>query len=244
MSAAPQGRVAALWRYPVSSMGGERLERMELLASGVLGDRTHGVFHAETGEIARPGRMRQWMALPRASARCAAEGEVEVSVDGQDWHGSGSLGPLSDLYGFPASIRRYAAPGEEGPASRYAHAPIHLLTTSALRTLQAAIPGSVLDERRFRPNILLDTPEDMGGIPEYGWIGREFRIGGAVLRGTIPCVRCAFTTLAQPGLPDDREVLRALMQGFDQNLGLYCEVVLPGPILPGDSVALPEAAVA
>lgn len=239
------GRVAALWRYPVSSMGGERLERMELLPSGAAGDRTHGVFHAGTGEIAYPGRKREWMALPRAFSRRAADGAVEVSTDGQGWAGidtPGGLAPLSALFGFPAAIRPYAGEGEAGPRPRYARAPLHLLTTAALRTLQAAIPASVLDERRFRPNILIDTPEDVQGIPEYGWAGREFRLGGAVLRGTIPCARCAFTTLEQPGLPDDREVLRALLHRFGRDLGLYCEVVRPGPILAGDAVMLPEAA--
>ena len=35
------GSVAELWRFPVKSMRGERLDQMELTERGVLGDRMH-----------------------------------------------------------------------------------------------------------------------------------------------------------------------------------------------------------
>jgi len=236
------GRVAALWRYPVSSLGGERLDRADLVPSGLAGDRTHGIFHAETGEVAYPGRHRQWAALPRAFSRLDAAGGVEVSADGEAWHDPASphgTEALSRRFGFPAAIRRYA---EDGAQPRYRRAPIHLLTTSALRTLQAAIPGSLLDERRFRPNLLIDTPEAMEGIPEYAWMGRRIRIGNAVLRGTIPCARCLFTALEQDGLPEDRDVYRILLHSFGRDLGLYCEIEEAGEIRHGDALLVEEPA--
>lgn len=242
MSAEPLGRVAALWRFPVSSMAGERLERVEVLASGMEGDRTHGVFHAESGEIAYPGRDRRWSALPRAFSRLGGDGGLEVSLDGRNWGRAGDprfTADLSAFLGFPAAIRAYA---EDGPSPRYRRAPIHLLTTAALRTLRAVLPASVIDERRFRPNILVETPEGVDGIPEYALRGRRFRLGKVILRGTIPCARCAFTTLAQEGLPEDREVFRALLHRFGRDLGLYCEVEEGGSLQHGDAVLQPEPA--
>ncbi|TPG61435.1 MOSC domain-containing protein [Roseomonas nepalensis] len=226
----------------MSSLGGERLERAALTAAGIEGDRTHGVFHAESGEIAYPGRDRRWAALPRALSRLRADGALEVSTDGSIWGdpaGPRQAAALSAFLGFPARVRRYAG---EGPRPRYNRAPIHLLTTSALRTLQTILPDSVIDARRFRPNILVDTPEELDGIPEYALRGRRFRIGGVTLRGTIPCARCAFTTLAQPGLPEDREVFRALLHRFGRDLGLYCEVEGAGSLRHGDAVLQPEPA--
>jgi uncharacterized protein YcbX len=243
VSGASLGRVSALWRYPVSSLAGERLRRAVLTAAGVQGDRTYGVFHAETGEIAYPGRDRRWAGLPRVSSRLGPEDSLEVSRDGHEWGNPAEPRPaaaLSSYFGFPTSLRRYE---EDGARPRYRRAPIHLLTTAALRTLRAALPGSVIDERRFRPNILVETPEDVDGIPEYALQGRSFRIGGVTLRGTIPCARCAFTTLMQDGLPEDREVFRALLHRFGREFGLYCDVEQPGSLQHGDAVEVESVSV-
>ncbi len=43
------GSVAALWRWPVKSMGGERLRAMRVDGRGAGGDRTHAVFHEHKG---------------------------------------------------------------------------------------------------------------------------------------------------------------------------------------------------
>ncbi|HEY8613753.1 MAG TPA: MOSC domain-containing protein [Roseomonas sp.] len=236
------GRVVALWRYAVSSMAGEQLERARVDASGIVGDRTHGVFHAETGAIAYPGRDRRWSALPQAHSRLGRDGGLEVSLDGASWFDPGEprhAARLSTGVGFPAAIRAYS---EDGPQPRYRRAPIHLLTTAALRSLQALLPGHAIDERRFRPNILVETLEGVEGIPEYGLRGRSFRLGQVTLRGTIPCARCAFTTLAQDGLPEDREIYRTLLHHFGRDFGLYCEVEEAGSLQHGDAVLQLEAA--
>jgi MOSC domain-containing protein len=45
------GRVRELWRYPVKSMGGEKLERCRLGTQGVLGDRGWALRDEQAGEI-------------------------------------------------------------------------------------------------------------------------------------------------------------------------------------------------
>lgn len=44
--------IAELWRYPVKSMGGERVESLELRTSAVVGDRRWAVRSIETEKIA------------------------------------------------------------------------------------------------------------------------------------------------------------------------------------------------
>ena len=39
-------RVAELWRYPVKSLGGERLDRADVSANGIAGDR---IVHVRNG---------------------------------------------------------------------------------------------------------------------------------------------------------------------------------------------------
>jgi uncharacterized protein len=46
------GSVAALWRFPVKSMGGEQLHTVEISAQGVIGDRAYGLIDRDTGRVA------------------------------------------------------------------------------------------------------------------------------------------------------------------------------------------------
>lgn len=45
------GSVAGLWRFPVKSMRGERLEQAELTGRGLVGDRAYALIDADTGKV-------------------------------------------------------------------------------------------------------------------------------------------------------------------------------------------------
>ncbi|MBT4521624.1 MAG: MOSC domain-containing protein [Halieaceae bacterium] len=45
------GRVSEIWRYPVKSLGGESLERADIHAMGVCGDRSWALVDRETSDI-------------------------------------------------------------------------------------------------------------------------------------------------------------------------------------------------
>ncbi len=66
--AAPVGRIAGIWRYPVKSMGGERLEAGDLTPRGLLGDRAWGLVDVETGRVVSAKRPRRWAGILDASA--------------------------------------------------------------------------------------------------------------------------------------------------------------------------------
>jgi uncharacterized protein YcbX len=91
--------------------------------------------------------------------------------------------------------------------------------------------------RRFRPNVVLDqTPEQP--FPELAWAGRRVRLGAAVLRLTIRCMRCVMTTHGFADLPRDPGVMRALVRATDGHLGVYASVESPGRVRRGDVLAL------
>lgn len=48
---AATGAVDALWRFPVKSMLGERLEQAEFTATGIVGDRAWALIEVETGRV-------------------------------------------------------------------------------------------------------------------------------------------------------------------------------------------------
>jgi len=234
------GQVAELWRYPVSSMAGERLDQLQVDGSGVAGDRIWGLLDAATGRIASPGREKHFIGVPRAHAKATGEG-VALSLDGERWAGPQDtelLEGLSQAFGFMPLLKPFDAVGSGGFRPRYEHAPIHLVTSAAIRSLERDLSGSVIDTRRFRPNILVDWPDGPDAIPEHGWIGRKIRIGDVVLKGREPCGRCGFITIAQEGLPLDVEILRTVVKRHERNFGIYCDVVTRGEIATGATVTV------
>ena len=59
------GEVREIWRYPVSSLRGERLETASLVATGVDGDRIVGLFDADTLTVANPDSEKRWRVAPQ-----------------------------------------------------------------------------------------------------------------------------------------------------------------------------------
>jgi uncharacterized protein len=236
LAGAPIGRVAKIWRYPVSSMGGELLQSVAVERSGLAGDRKFGLYAKETGEVAAPGRHKHWRPLPNVLTRIGSDG-VEISIDQKQWIGmrEGERA-LSDYLGFAVAFRAYDGSAEAAPL--YELSPIHFLTTSAMAQLQEILPDAVIDSRRFRANLVIDT-DYMPSPLEQSWIGQKLSIGDVELAGSEPCVRCAFTSLAQePYIPFDKRVHSAISQRLDSHLGIYCTVVKPGSVQVGDEVRI------
>lgn len=232
------GSVAQLWRYPASSLAGERLDAISVGTTTVDGDRLFGLVDAD-GEIARPDREVRWHKVPLIRTRLNEDRTLGLAVPGGGWlpaPGPESDRAVSAFLGFEASIRPFgaekAAPDYSGPRTeaRYIKAPIHLLTTASLARLKALHPEGAADPRRFRPNIVVDMAPVEGSFPETEWIGRKLAIGELLLTVSEPCRRCGFTIIAQDGFDNDPGILRNLVRHNAHNLGVYCTVDRPARI--------------
>jgi uncharacterized protein len=116
---------------------------------------------------------------------------------------------------------------------------VHMLTTATLDRLRELYPQGRFEVRRFRPNLVVETLDNVGGFVEDGWIGRTVRVGDAVrLSVTGPCPRCVMTTLAQADLPKDSGILRTAAQHNKVNVGVYASVVRGGQVRRGDTLRL------
>jgi uncharacterized protein len=281
------GTVREIWRYPVKSMGGERLEATPLAALGVPGDRGWALRDDAAGEIrggkklpllmrcaARyrdapsddriphadielPDGTRTATDDPDVNARLSAlcgravslwprrpaddrehyrrampeDGDLEREL--REIFGRLADEPLPDLMTFPPEVLEFTS-----PLGTYFDAyPVHLLTTASLAALERHAPASRFDVRRFRPNLLLETP-DLTGLVDAEWSGRTLRFGGAVLRVETATARCSMTTHAQAELPHDPQVLRTIVREGAQNLGAYASVIEAGRVAVGDAAVL------
>jgi uncharacterized protein YcbX len=139
---------------------------------------------------------------------------------------------LPDFSKFSPDVMEYETP----PGTFYDCYPLMVMSTSALRSMAAALPDSVIDVRRFRPSMVVDTG-DAEGHPEFDWTGQRFSLGTAVIEVKNDCPRCASLTKAlTPDVPADRAILRHVVRDLGQAVGVYCTVVRPGTINVGDEL--------
>jgi uncharacterized protein YcbX len=113
---------------------------------------------------------------------------------------------------------------------------VHLLTTASLAWLAERLAQSSLDERRFRPNVLVGAPG--ARLLERDWLGRTLAVGEARLSVREPAERCVMVDFAQSDLPDDPRILRTLAQTAGAEFGVYADVVVPGRVSVGDEVII------
>jgi len=89
--------------------------------------------------------------------------------------------------------------------------PLSVLTTSTLEELGEREPESRFDARRFRMNVIVETPAS--GFVENEWLGRTLAIGDDVQVGVaLPDPRCVMPSLEQEDLPKVSIILKALVQ--------------------------------
>ena len=238
-------RVAELWRYPVKSLGGERLEQAEVGEHGVEGDRQWALFDVASGYGLTARRVPE---LLMASARCAGDG-VEVLLP--DGTATADDAALSAWLGRPVALRpasatdgrpRYESPDDdeaaaEGPVPgwypwRGAAGAFHDDPDARVSLVSTGTLGG-WDARRFRANVVLD------GEGEDELVGRRVRLGAAELRLTAPIPRCVMVTRPQTGgLPRDTAVLKSIHRERDGVLAVGALVDLAGPVVAGDELTV------
>ncbi len=140
--------------------------------------------------------------------------------------------PLPDFGKFPPDLMQYESP----PGTYFDAYPLLVLTDATLRKLRALAPRSLIDVRRFRPNLVIETSEE--GFVEAGWAGRKLRIAGAVLEVGVPCPRCVMITHGFGDVPRDPGLMRTVVREADQSVGAYATIAQAGDVKLGDSVEL------
>jgi uncharacterized protein len=123
--------------------------------------------------------------------------------------------------------------------------PLSVLTTSTLERLNELEPQSRFDARRFRMNLIVDTPAN--GFVENDWVGHTLAIGDEVrLNVALPDPRCVMPSLAQEDLPRDPRILKALAEHNRIDVagslypcaGVYAVAEATGPVRKGDRISL------
>jgi uncharacterized protein YcbX len=209
--------VAELWRFPVKSMRGERLDTARITEDGVVGDR---IVHIRGRHNVLTARTRY--RLLGLTATTGPDGEP--LVDNRTWDHPLTLAAIKQAAGPDAEPVRYTGP------ERFDVLPLLVATDGAIAELGH-------DGRRLRPNVVI------GGVPglaERDWPGKALRIGEVIIGVESLRGRCVMTTIDPDTGEQNLDVLRRINREFDGRVALNCWVVSGGQLTIGDPVEVVE----
>jgi MOSC domain-containing protein len=249
------GTVAVCRRYPVKSLQGVEADHIDIGATGVVGDRQWGFLDHATMKLMSAKRFSAMLDATGSDAMVALPNGDEIRLDQPD-----AAAAVSAWLGREITIVRpdeaaemvyemtFDPPNDDAelfdiptPEGTFLDlAAVHIISSSTLRWCRDARPALDWDVRRFRPNLVVDLDGVTEGFVEDRWVGRELRLGSAVLDVLMPAVRCAMPLRAQPGglarQPAMFQALTDLNADNPNHLGIYLDVVEPGVVRVGDPI--------
>ena len=208
--------VIEIWRYPVKTMAGEKLQRVGIGPLGIKGDR---VVHVQDA--------RDRVITSRSHPRFLGhQGSLDthgaVMVDRRPWDSPEVAAAVVDIAGPGAKLVRYDG------AERFDVLPLLVATDGAIAAFGH-------DRRRLRPNIVIGGVD---GLDERGWPGACLRIGKVLIGVQDLRLRCIMTSFDPDTLVQDKQITRSIYRRFDGKLALNCFVIAEGEIAVGDDVQL------
>lgn len=209
-------KVAQIWRYPVKTMAGQKLQQAHVGLLGIEGDR---VVHVEDAH----GRVITSRTHPRFLGQKSSLGaDGEPLVAGRPWDSPEVAAEVVDIGGPGAKLVRFDG------IERFDVLPLLVATDGAVAAFGH-------DLRRLRPNIVIGGVE---GLTEREWPGRRLRIGKVLIGIQDLRLRCIMTSYDPDTLVQDEEITRGIFRRFGGKLALDCFVIEGGEITVGDEVHL------
>ena len=238
------GHVEAIFRYPVKSMGGERLEVAKLGWHGLDGDRRLA-FRRMGNRSGMPwltaSKLPDLLLFTPHRHEDSAQGDLPTHIRTPD-------GEEMPVFGedLAAEVgRRYGAPVEMMQL-RHGIFDESSISVIALDTVHeiGRLAGRSLDVRRFRPNVVVRS---LRSVPfqEDEWLGGVLSFGegddAPAITVTTRDVRCSMVNLDPDSATPAPEVMKAVVRGNQNNAGIYGVVTRIGRLAVGQTVLLRAA---
>ena len=255
--------VVELWRYPVKSMQGERLDATTF-DEVIPGDRGWGIVDHETGHLMSAKR---YPLLLRGSARVDDGACVITLPDGTVT--SDRAPDVNDVLSSwlerrvtletpqpdttmaidiewddgddePGELAVFDFPTQPGRFHDSTSA-IHIISTATLAHLEREVGTGAGDVRRFRPNIVVEADDPFLPFIEEAWVDQTLAVGSGTAWVKKPTDRCAVITREQATFPASRDTLRYLARTNGRNAGVSAQPRRAGTVAVGDTIAAVSA---
>jgi uncharacterized protein len=209
--------VSEIWRYPVKSLKGERLNETEITKFGIPGDRQIAVIRTIN---------RRFLTSRSRPKLLGLQGSINTdgvpTINGHRWDSAEALQLVREAAGEPVTLQQIPAP------QAFDVLPLLVATDGAARYLN-------IDHRRLRPNILLaDVPD----LEERKWPGKIIAIGDVRIHAEKLRDRCVMTTFDPDTQVQDPSVLLRILRELDGSTALDSSVITPGKIRIGDQAQI------
>lgn len=232
------GEIEALFRYPVKSMRGERLETAELGWHGLEGDRRLAVRRMQDRSP------RPWLSASKLpdlllfAPQPREDGALPTHVrtpDGDDLpvFGEALAAEIARRFGGPVEMMQLMhGVFDEGSVS--------VIADGTVREIER-LAGLGPDVRRFRPNVLLRS-RNAAAFHEDQWVGGTLSFGegndAPAISVTIRDERCAMLNLDPDTARSSPQVMKAVVRANQNNAGVYGTVIRTGRLAVGQTVFL------
>ena len=239
------GQVEAIFRYPVKSMAGERLEVAQLGWYGLEGDRRLA-FRRMEDRSGMPwltaSRLPDLVLFAPQRREDGAPGDLPTQVRTPD-------GEELPVFGEDLATevgRRYGAPVQMMQLRHgiFDEASLSVIAVDTVREI-GRLAGRSLDVRRFRPNVVVRL---LRSVPfqEDEWLGGVLSFGegddAPAIAVTMRDLRCSMVNLDPDSASRAPEVMKAVVRANQNNAGVYGAVVRIGRLAVGQTVILHAAA--
>jgi uncharacterized protein YcbX len=238
------GQVEAIFRYPVKSMGGERLEVAQLGWHGLDGDRRLAFRRiGDRGEFPwlTASKLPDLLLFAPRRRGDGAEGNLPTHIltpDGQE------MGVFSEDLAAEVG-RRYGSPVEMMQMKHgiFDEASISVIASETVREI-GRLAGQSADVRRFRPNIVVRLLRSFP-FQEDEWLGGVLSFGEGddvpAIAVTMRDIRCSMVNLDPDSARPAPEVMKAVVRANQNNAGIYGAVTRIGRLAVGQRILLRPA---
>lgn len=257
------GTIESIWRYPVKSMCGEKLDEVFVAFAGLMGDRLYGIvkeggnpgfpWHTareqETLLLYKP-RYTHYSATLKPGALEAAQSlgpgvnplypdaerfAVEVETPDREVYNIDSDKFLEHL---KAATDNQTLKLHFTQRSQYDCRPLSLFSLQ-LRDLLTEELGMEIDKRRFRANFYVKWNEDKPSLYENELVGSRLKIGETLEISVLERdPRCKMITLDPDTSEANPKIIKHVAQAHEGYAGVYGAVLVEGVVKSGDAVEL------
>ena len=238
------GHVEAIFRYPVKSMGGERLEAANLGWHGLDGDRRLAFRRIEDRSgfpWLSASTLPDLLLFAPHRRESGDQGDLPTHVRTPD-------GKEMPVFGEDLAMevgRRYGAPVQMMQLRHgiFDEASLSVIAFDTVSEI-GRLAGRSLDVRRFRPNVLVRL---LRSVPfqENEWVGGVLSFGEGVdapaITVTMRDVRCSMVNLDPDSASSAPEVLKAVVRVNQNTAGIYGTVTRIGRLAVGQTLFLHAA---
>jgi uncharacterized protein YcbX len=237
------GQVEAIFRYPVKSMGGERLEAAELGWYGLEGDRRLA-FRRMDNRSGMPwltaSKLPDLLLFDPQRREDGAAGDLPTHIRTPD-------GEVMPVFGeeLAAEVgRRHGAPVQMMQLKHgiFDEASISVIASDTVREI-GRLAGRTLDLRRFRPNVVVRLLRP-APFQEDEWVGGVLSFGKSddddapAVTVTMRDVRCSMVNLDPDSASPAPEVMKAVVRVHQNTAGIYGTVTRVGRVVVGQTIFL------